>query len=216
MKKINFLFLCLLFLAILANSCRRDVAIPSAAMVVSPAGQGTPPSVAVAGIQDSNSYYLDYNPDIIKGNYYISSDVFLMDIDGDSLTDLKIKSACYHSGTGHMYETGIEIVDTSVSIAMTPDSVYPIRGVQGDTIHNFPNWKSVQISASYSFPITFSYELIYYPNSTYVAFPYWNNMAGYVGVRKRNSNGEFRYGWINVGVSQHFIVKTKELYFGGE
>ncbi|MBC7862069.1 MAG: hypothetical protein IAF38_03790 [Bacteroidia bacterium] len=212
MKKTGILLLCFGLVVVFTNSCKKDVAVP---IQLENSTQDPVPGVTIAGSSDKGATYFDYLPDTIIGDYYAYTANYLMDLDGDNTNDLEFKSACNHGGTGHVYSAGLAILDTSVSIAMTADSIYPFRFSSGDTIRNGFNWYFKPINQSYSLAITFSYDYVYYPSSINVSYPGWNNNTGYIGVRKRKADGSFIYGWINAEVAWVYQLKIKERYFGG-
>lgn len=183
MKNISFL-LSLIFLIFTFYSCNKDKDGP----------------FIKAGIKVPLSYYEKFG----------SNDVQALDVDKDGKDDFLIKTSVGSGMNG--YSRGLHLIskDTSVYQVCLNDTMYSANSTyyikdfkSKEVINKYQNWGSGGALASqYYIPSIWPY--------TFVEYSHWIANTGFIGIRKRIGNEEYRYGWIRLRVNDYDDVYILE------
>jgi hypothetical protein len=155
------------------------------------------------------SGFNDIDPDL-----YIKSGILSLDIDQDNNDDILFWSSGRFSPYTFDYYSYVDIIDTTIQFAITPDSLTPFCFNIGDTISNYIYWKN---SEPYVRPcgIVFGDLKMHISSILCHAYTvdYWKDNSGYIGVRKYNLNGKYSYGWIKISVRYYNEITLYEYFY---
>lgn len=186
-----YFFVCLLFFL---ASCSDDEATSSTLFLNLDSTKVTTP------ISDS-IFYIDINPDIIIG----LNDSITLDLDNDSLYDLKITYrsviAGHRPSSGPYYHTYLETqsLDTSLELSILYFDLNnkPIFPFTGDTINNQYSWMNTE-RPLFSGPMIFGLWNSN-PNEGYLLFRY-------------SLLGDYRFGWMKINSNNSSRIVMIEKY----
>lgn len=158
--------------------------------------------ILLVGVKSENVNYYNSNCNI--------GDI-TMDLNNDSKFDIKLWTNTFGSPNGHLYSSGLRLLDSSFQIAITLDSISPKIYNFNDTINKITRWSD--FSQKNSFILVEESDNGLYPQYSY-NYTYWLNKVGYICIRKEYEDGKYKYGWIKIEVdNSYYSYKLLEYAF---
>jgi len=114
----------------------------------------------------------------------------------------------------------LEIMDSAIQFAATPDSMNPVNLAMGDTLNRYPSWKSREpyLGPKVNFGNeTLKATLLLLENRNFEFrndySDYWNEQVGYIGFRRKGPNDTYSYGWMKIGLAAYHEFTLYEYYY---
>ncbi|MCX6353236.1 MAG: hypothetical protein NTX03_15465 [Bacteroidetes bacterium] len=142
----------------------------------------------------------------------VPQNTFTFDVNKDVVNDILFSFGVGNSPSFTYLYTKLTTIDSSIEIATTPDSTSPITIEENQIIDDKLLWLS-KPTKSIGKEFLLAVSSSYYPTHSFYNYENWLNKTAYVGIRKKEKNGRYKYGWFKLSVKDYYQTTLHEYAF---